>query len=384
MTSSQNIAILGSTGSIGTNAIEVVSQLENAKIFALSANSKLSLLCEQAAEHKPDFVIASNQEFANQFQFPDLPESQLWIGGEKLAEIAAHPDVDVVLAAIVGSAGLRSTWAALESGKTVALANKETLVMAGPLAMNLARERNATVLPVDSEHSAIFQALNGEKPENIKRVILTASGGPFRDSSMSDIRNATVKTALNHPTWQMGPKITIDSATMMNKSLELIEARWLFDLPAEKIDVVIHPQSIVHSLVEFVDGSIMAQMSPPDMKLPIQYALTYPDRSVGPTKKLDFTEAFHLDFQPPDFEKFPALLLGKEVAEKGGTTGAVLNAANEAAVAAFLDEKIGFLDITNACREILNHHDFDPNPSLDDLISLDAWARKEILQWIAA
>lgn len=384
MTSSQNIAILGSTGSIGTNAIEVVSQLENARIFALSANSKLSLLCEQAAEHKPDFVIASNQEFANQFQFPDLPESQLWIGGEKLAEIAAHPDVDVVLAAIVGSAGLRSTWAALESGKTVALANKETLVMAGPLAMNLARERNATVLPVDSEHSAIFQALNGEKPENIKRVILTASGGPFRDSSMSDIRNATVKSALNHPTWQMGPKITIDSATMMNKSLELIEARWLFDLPAEKIDVVIHPQSIVHSLVEFVDGSIMAQMSPPDMKLPIQYALTYPDRSVGPTKKLDFTEAFHLDFQPPDFEKFPALLLGKEVAEKGGTTGAVLNAANEAAVAAFLDEKIGFLDITNACREILNHHDFDPNPSLDDLISLDAWARKEILQWIAA
>lgn len=384
MTSSQNIAILGSTGSIGTNAIEVVRQLENARIFALSANSKLSLLCEQAAEHKPDFVIASNQEFANQFQFPDLPESQLWIGGEKLAEIAAHPDVDVVLAAIVGSAGLRSTWAALESGKTVALANKETLVMAGPLAMNLARERNATVLPVDSEHSAIFQALNGEKSENIKRVILTASGGPFRDSSMSDIRNATVKSALNHPTWQMGPKITIDSATMMNKSLELIEARWLFDLPAEKIDVVIHPQSIVHSLVEFVDGSIMAQMSPPDMKLPIQYALTYPDRSVGPTKKLDFTEAFHLDFQPPDFEKFPALLLGKEVAEKGGTTGAVLNAANEAAVAAFLDEKIGFLDITNACREILNHHDFDPNPSLDDLISLDAWARKEILQWIAA
>ena len=250
--------------------------------------------------------------------------------------------------------------------------------------MDLARERNARVLPVDSEHSAIFQAINGEKAENIKRVILTASGGPFRNSSISEIRNATVKTALNHPTWKMGPKITIDSATMMNKSLELIEARWLFDLPAEKIDVVIHPQSIVHSLVEFVDGSIMAQLSPPDMKLPIQYTLTYPDRSTGPTEKLDFNEAFRLDFQPPDFEKFPALLLGKEVAEKGGTTGAVLNAANEGAVAAFLDEKIGFLDITKACREILNHHDFDPNPSLDDLIALDAWARKEIIQWIAA
>lgn len=384
MPSLQNIAILGSTGSIGTNAIEVVNQLENAKIFALSANSRLSLLCEQAARHQPEILIAASHEHAAPFCFPDLPNSQLWIGEDKLVEIAAHPDVDVVLAAIVGSAGLRSTWAALEAGKTVALANKETLVMAGPLAMDLARERNARVLPVDSEHSAIFQAINGEKSENIKRVILTASGGPFRNSSLSEIRNATVKTALNHPTWKMGPKITIDSATMMNKSLELIEARWLFDLPAEKIDVVIHPQSIVHSLVEFVDGSIMAQMSPPDMKLPIQYALTYPDRSVGPTEKLDFSEAFCLDFQPPDFEKFPALLLGKEVAEKGGTTGAVLNAANEGAVAAFLDDKIGFLDITNACREILNHHDFDPNPSLDDLIALDAWARKEIIQWIAA
>lgn len=256
--------------------------------------------------------------------------------------------------------------------------------MAGPVAMRLARENSAEILPVDSEHSAIFQALQGEKRESIKRVILTASGGPFRNSSLEQIQSATVEEALNHPTWDMGPKITVDSATMMNKSLELIEARWLFDLPAEKLDVVIHPQSIVHSLVEFEDGSVMAQMSPPDMKLPIQYALTYPDRFPGPSEKLDFGQVFQLDFQPPDYDKFPALLLGKEVAKKGGSAGAVLNAANEAAVAAFLDRRIRFPDITKACREVFDHHDFDPDPSLDDLIKYDTWSRKEIQKWIAA
>jgi len=380
----RKIAILGSTGSIGTNAIQVVNSLDNYELFALSAHSKLQVLGEQVIANRPAFAVASDPETARKSTFPDVDETDSLIGHDHLETIASHPDVDVVLAAIVGAAGLRSTWAAIESGKQVALANKETLVVAGPLAMSLAKQRNATILPVDSEHSAIFQALNGENPKNIRKVILTASGGPFRNASMDELRCATVKSALNHPTWQMGPKITVDSATMMNKSLELIEARWLFDLPAEKIEVVIHPQSIVHSLVEFVDGSVMAQLSPPDMKLPILYALTYPDRSSGPTEKLDFREAFHLDFQPPDFEKFPALLLGSEVARNGGTTGAVLNAANEAAVAAFLNGQIGFLDITRACRDVLKQHDFDPSPTLDQLISMDLWARKEINKWIAA
>lgn len=390
MHSTQKVAILGSTGSIGKNAIEVVRALPGFDVAALSAHSRLNELCDQVTECQPSFVVASDKVRAEQFDWSRLNVSSAGqtparlTGPDGLEEVVTRDEVDVVLAAIVGSAGLKSTLAAIGASKRVALANKETLVMAGQLAMDLAKETGAQVLPVDSEHSAIFQALNGENRSNIKKVILTASGGPFRNASLEEIQNATVSTALAHPTWQMGPKITIDSATMMNKSLELIEARWLFDLRPDQLDVVIHPQSIVHSLVEFVDGSIMAQLSPPDMKLPIQYALTYPERSPGPSPKLDFTQTFNLDFQPPDYDKFPALLLGKEVAREGGTTGAVLNAANEAAVAAFLDGRLKFLDITKSCREVLNQHNFNSNPDLDELLKLDAWARKEIQQWIAA
>lgn len=397
MNSSQiNVAILGSTGSIGQNAIEVVRSQPGFEIFALSAHSRLDLLSQQAEAYAPRVIVATDESRAKTFDWSELDRFQLQTGltqGEKspilagqagLEAVATHSEVDVVVAAIVGSAGLKSTWAAIEAGKKVALANKETLVMAGPLVMDLAARTGAEILPVDSEHSAIFQAIHGEKRSAVKRVVLTASGGPFRNASMAELQNATVESALAHPTWQMGPKITVDSATMMNKALELIEARWLFDLAPEQLDVVIHPQSIVHSLVEFVDGSIMAQLSPPDMKLPIQYALTYPERSPGPTEKLDFQQPFNLEFQPPDYDKFPALLLGKEVAAQGGTSGAVLNAANEAAVAAFLAGQIAFLDITKACREVLNNHEFNADPDLDELIKLDTWARKEIQKWIAA
>jgi len=283
--------------------------------------------------------------------------------------------------AIVGSAGLTGTWAAVNEGKTVALANKETLVMAGPLVMQRASECGATVLPVDSEHSAVFQALQAGRREDLKRIVLTASGGPFRDATREQLENVTVDEALAHPTWDMGPKITVDSATMMNKALEIIEASWLFNIPPEQVDVVIHPQSVVHSMVEFKDGSILAQLSPPDMKLPIQYALSYPERWECPAAKLDLEKALSLDFFPPDEDRFPALTLGHEVARRGGTAGAVLNAANEAAVARFLDGQLRFMDIVPACRAVLDNHDFDPSPTLSQLLELDAWARKETQTW---
>lgn len=392
----KQVAILGSTGSIGKNAIEVVRAHPDFEVIALSAHTRIDELEQQARKCCPRWIIGTCAETAAQSGWPSgsfetvtTPKTQSGkptrlTGSDALEQVVGDPDVDIVIAAIVGSAGLKSTLAAIRSRKRVALANKETLVMAGKLAMDLAAESGAEILPVDSEHSAIFQALNGENRSNIRKVILTASGGPFRTSTRSELENATVETALAHPTWRMGPKITIDSATMMNKSLELIEARWLFDLKPEQLEVVIHPQSIVHSLVEFVDGSVMAQLSPPDMKLPIQYALTYPERTTGPIPRIDFQQAFDLEFEPPDYDRFPALLLGREVAATGGTAGAVLNAANEAAVAAFLDGRIGFLDITQSCREVLNQHDFSPNPDLDELLTLDQWARKEIQQWIAA
>jgi 1-deoxy-D-xylulose-5-phosphate reductoisomerase len=272
----------------------------------------------------------------------------------------------------------------LDAGKTVALANKETLVMAGPLATRLAEQRGAKILPVDSEHSAVFQALEAGRRRDVKRVILTASGGPFRQHSREQLEAVTVQEALAHPTWDMGPKITIDSATMMNKALEIIEARWLFDLDPDQIEVVIHPQSIVHSMVEFVDGSVIAKLSPPDMRLPIQYALSYPERWPSPAEKLDLSQAFRIDFEPPDENRFPALALGHDVARQGGTSGAVLNAANEAAVAEFLDGHLKFTEIVPACRSILDNHNFDPNPTLDTLIELDRWARQEVTKWVCA
>jgi 1-deoxy-D-xylulose-5-phosphate reductoisomerase len=266
----------------------------------------------------------------------------------------------------------------------VALANKESLVVGGPLVTRLAAEKKARLLPVDSEHSAVFQALQAGRREEVSRVVLTASGGPFRTYTAEQLARVTVAEALAHPTWDMGPKITVDSATMMNKALEIIEARWLFDLDSEQIGVVIHPQSIVHSMVEYRDGSIIAQLSPPDMKLPIQYALTWPSRRAGVAAKLDWSRAMQLQFEPPDFQRFGALKLGLEVARSGGTAGAVLNGANEAAVAAFLDGRLGLADIVPACRSVLENHNFDPNPTLEQVLRLDGWARQEVLRWVCA
>ncbi len=304
-------------------------------------------------------------------------------GDDAVAEIAGHPDVDTVVCGIVGAAGLRGAWAALEAGKRVALANKETLVVAGSLATQLATRTGAKLLPIDSEHSAVFQCLEAGRRTDVKRIVLTASGGPFRGWSKEQLREVTVAQALAHPTWQMGPKITIDSATMMNKALEIIEARWLFGLNADQIDVVVHPQSIVHSMVEFNDGSTVAQFSPPDMRLPIQYALSYPERWSGTTACMDWTKASQLTFQPPDFDAFPALRLGMEVAQRGGTSGAVLNAANEIAVERFLGGTLRFHEIPMAVEAVLKHHTFDSQPTLGDVLRLDGWAREETRKWTA-
>ena len=279
-------------------------------------------------------------------------------GADAIERIAADPDVDTVVSAIVGAAGLRGTWAAVAAGKRVAVANKETLVVAGPLVRQLADETGATLLPVDSEHNAIFQALRSGAPQEVARIVLTASGGPFYGKTAAELENVTPKAALAHPTWDMGPKISIDSATMMNKALEIIEAKWLFNLRADQIEVVVHPQSIIHSFVEFVDGSVIAQLSPPDMRLPIQYALTYPDRVAGISPRMDWKDAMNLEILPPDMDAFPALTLGFEVAKRGGSSGAVLNAANEVAVSRFLQGNLRFNDIPRVCRAVLDHHQF--------------------------
>ncbi len=381
----KQVVVLGATGSIGRSTLEVISHCDaELSTLAISAHQRLDEAAKLAAEMDAPYLIATCPETAAKLKTEIPAGTELVVGTDELCRIATLPEVDVVVAAIVGSAGLAGAWAALEAGKTLALANKETLVVAGPLAMRLAKERNAKIIPVDSEHSAIYQALAAGNREEVKRVILTASGGPFRHHTKEQLAQVTVEQALNHPTWQMGPKITVDSATMMNKALEIIEARWLFDLQPEQIDVVIHPQSIVHSMVEYRDGSIVAQMSPPDMKLPIQYALTYPHRVEGPSARLDLTQSVQLEFAPPDLERFPAIQLGLEVAREGGTTGAVLNAANEAAVASFLDNQMAFTDIVPACRATLDHHNYDPNPSLDELKELDRWARQEVSRWVCS
>jgi 1-deoxy-D-xylulose-5-phosphate reductoisomerase len=378
-----NVAVLGSTGSIGTSALAVIAAADQRlRAIGLSAHARLDLLIEQAREFAPRWVVASDRSAAEAQDWSGLPASvERLVGPEGLETLAAHPDVPIVLAAIVGSAGLRGTWAAIEAGKTVALANKETMVVAGPLVTQLAARTGAKIIPVDSEHSAVFQALQCGRREEVRRVILTASGGPFRNHTKEQLAEVTLEDALRHPTWQMGPKITIDSATMMNKALEIIEARWLFDLRPEQIDVVVHPQSIVHSLVEFVDGSVIAQLGSPDMKLPIQYALEFPRRTPGVAARLDFNERMRLDFEPPDLERFGALRLGQEVARAGGTAGAVLNAANEAAVAEFRAGRMRFNEIVPSCRAVLEQHHFEPQPALETLLELDAWARQEVVRW---
>jgi len=378
------VVILGSTGSIGRSTLSVIEHDGGKRLRAwgLSAHTSGTSLVEQARAFRPRFVTVTDPELTELVRRA-LRGSDVEVleGLEGIVRMVQDPATDRVLSAIVGAAGLEGTWAALEAGKTVALANKETLVVAGPLVMELARSRGACLLPVDSEHSAIFQALQAGAHKDVRRVILTSSGGPFRGKSRRELRDVTADEALKHPTWQMGPKITIDSATLMNKALEVIEARWLFGLEPDQIEVVIHPQSVVHSMVEFVDGSVVAQLSPPDMRLPIQYALTYPDRHPCPGPRFDLTRPSTLNFEPPDRETFPCLDLGFEVMRRGGTAGAALNAANEAAVTRFLGGEIGFLDIPRACRAALDSHTFDSHPSLDQLWKVDALARLEVQCW---
>jgi len=363
--------------------LDVVEYLpKRLQAFGLSAHTSLDLLLQQVERWQPRFVTITDENVDRKAQGLRLPgRTRLLHGVDGLATMVRDPEVDVVVTAIVGAAGLQGTWLALEAGKTVALANKETLVMAGPLVMELSRRHNAQVLPVDSEHSAIFQAMRAGQPSEVARVVLTASGGPFRGRKRADLEDVTVDEALRHPTWRMGPKISIDSATMMNKALEVIEARWLFDLDPDKIEVIIHPESIVHSFVEFKDGSILAQMSLPDMRLPIQYALMFPERIPGPARKLDWNELGTLRFEKPDMETFPALELGFEVARRGGTCGAVLNAANEAAVGGFLEGAMSFLDIPRACRAVVENHHYSARPTLSELSAIDCWARQEVVRW---
>ena len=376
----KKIAILGSTGSIGRNALRVIDALgPRYQVSALSAHSNVRLLAEQAMQYKPKVIAVTNPDYDKELR-ELIGDSDIEIipGPDGLIEIAQLEEVDIVLTAIVGSAGLPAVLAAARSGKQLAIANKEPLVIAGELLMKEAKDNGSTVLPVDSEHSAIFQAMQSGKREEVNKIILTASGGPFRQASVEDIKNVSLEQALSHPVWDMGPKITIDSATMMNKAFEVIEARWLFDMPAEKIDVLIHPESIVHSLVEFVDGSVIAQLGEPDMCLPIQYALTYPARVAGITKPLWLDRIGNLTFETPNLEVFRALALGFEVARIGGTAAVVFNAANEAAVEEFLAGRINFVTIIELIENCLDKHNVKKCVTLEELLEADSWARREV------
>jgi 1-deoxy-D-xylulose-5-phosphate reductoisomerase len=378
----KRIAILGSTGSIGKNALRVIDSLgPEYKIIALSAHSKVELLAEQARQYKPGFVAITNSDYAEELRdfIGDL-DIEILAGPDGLIKIAELQEVDIVLTAVVGAAGLPAVLAAGRKGKRLAIANKEPLVIAGELLKKEIKKNGGVILPVDSEHSAVFQAMQSGSKEEINKIILTASGGPFRQATTEDIQNVTLEQALAHPVWDMGPKITIDSATMMNKAFEIIEAHWLFDIPVEKIEVLIHPESIVHSIVEFVDGSMIAQLGEPDMCLPIQYALTYPARVAGIARALRLEEIGTLTFEKPDLETFRALSLGYEVARTGGTAPVVFNAANEAAVEEFLAGRIKFVNIIEIIENCLNRHNVKTTVSLEEVLDADAWARREVAE----
>ncbi len=388
----RRVAILGATGSVGSAAVDVLRHLAASdrdcrwRLHGISGHANLAGLHQIACDLSPRRVVLSDGDCDAAARSPldswaKRTGARIDVGAERLVDLAADPEVDTVVAAIVGRAGVESTLAAVAAGKRVALANKETLVVAGDLVTQAAKQSGAELLPVDSEHSAIFQCLaSGAAPA---RLVLTASGGPFRNWTVPQMQQATVDQALAHPTWQMGRKISIDSATMMNKALEIIEARWLFDIPADQIAVVIHPQSIIHSMVEMIDGSTLAQISQPDMRLPIQHALTFPRCLPGNTPRMDWSQASQWTMQPVDPERFPAISLGFEVARAGGTAGAVLNAANEAAVGLFLDGQIRFTDIVTACQVALARHNHEKNASIDRLLQLDRWAREEVFRWQA-
>lgn len=372
----RRIAILGSTGSIGRQALDVIAQHPDIfEVELLTANTSSDLLIRQALEFKPNAVVIRDESRYREVAEALQPHYiKVFTGMQSICDLAAGENVDMVLTSMVGFSGLEPTIAAIRAGKTIALANKETLVAAGEIVMRLAAEHHAAIIPVDSEHSAIFQCLQGARGAAIEKIHLTASGGPFRTWTREDIAKAGKKQALNHPKWQMGSKITIDSATMMNKGLEIIEAKWLFGTDADRINVVVHPQSIIHSMVEFADGAVLAQMGHPDMREPIQYALGYPERLPLNNRKLDFTELEQMTFAAPDMEKFPAIALAYESLRRGGNMPCVMNAANEAAVAAFLQERIGFYDITDIAGQCMERIGYIASPSLDDIFESNALA----------
>ena len=377
----KRLAILGSTGSIGRSALSVVdAHPSRLQVAALAAGDNVAMLAEQIEKYRPAVAAIATAAGADRLRSAlGTPKTEIVAGPGGLSAVATHPDVDIVICASAGTAGLEAVLAGIEAGKTIALANKEVLVMAGELVTDAARRRGVSILPVDSEHNAIHQCLHGRSVTEVRRLILTASGGPFRELAPDDLERVGPEAALRHPTWQMGRKITIDSATLMNKGLEVIEAHWLFGVDADRIDVVIHPQSIVHSMVELTDGSVIAQLGVTDMRLPIQYACSYPDRWQTALPALDLTRAAKLEFHEPAHDRFPCLALAYRALRTGGTLPVVLNAANEVAVEAFLDGKLGFMAIPRVIEKTMNGHDVERVSTLDTVRRVDRWARSQAL-----
>ena len=374
----RQLAILGSTGSIGTQALEVVSEHSDLfEVYALTANNQVDLLINQARKYMPEVVVIANER-----KYPELKEAledlpiKVWAGADAIAQMVQSEPIDMVLTAMVGYSGLRPTISAIKAGKAIALANKETLVVAGELIMKLAAEHKVPILPVDSEHSAIFQCLTGAYDNPIEKILLTASGGPFRRKTLEELATVTKAQALRHPNWTMGAKITIDSASMMNKGFEMIEAKWLFDVTPDQVQVVVHPQSVVHSMVQFEDGAVIAQLGSPDMKLPIAYAFSFPTRMRSMAPRLDFNQYSTLTFEEPDMERFRNLAFAFEAARQGGNMPCILNAANEVVVAAFLQDRIGFLQMSDVIERTMRKASFIVNPSYEDYVATDTEARR--------
>ena len=374
----RQLAILGSTGSIGTQALEVVSEHSDLfEVYALTANNQVDLLINQARKYMPEVVVIANER-----KYPELKEAledlpiKVWAGADAIAQMVQSEPIDMVLTAMVGYSGLRPTISAIKAGKAIALANKETLVVAGELIMKLAAEHKVPILPVDSEHSAIFQCLTGAYDNSIEKILLTASGGPFRRKTLEELATVTKAQALRHPNWTMGAKITIDSASMMNKGFEMIEAKWLFNVTPDQVQVVVHPQSVIHSMVQFEDGAVIAQLGIPDMKLPIAYAFSFPTRMRSMAPRLDFNQYSTLTFEEPDMERFRNLAFAFEAARQGGNMPCILNAANEVVVAAFLQDRIGFLQMSDVIERTMRKASFIVNPSYEDYVATDTEARR--------
>ena len=374
----RQLAILGSTGSIGTQALEVVSEHSDLfEVYALTANNQVDLLINQARKYMPEVVVIANER-----KYPELKEAledlpiKVWAGADAIAQMVQSEPIDMVLTAMVGYSGLRPTISAIKAGKAIALANKETLVVAGELIMKLAAEHKVPILPVDSEHSAIFQCLTGAYDNPIEKILLAASGGPFRRKTLEELATVTKAQALRHPNWTMGAKITIDSASMMNKGFEMIEAKWLFDVTPDQVQVVVHPQSVIHSMVQFEDGAVIAQLGIPDMKLPIAYAFSFPTRMRSMAPRLDFNQYSTLTFEEPDMERFRNLAFAFEAARQGGNMPCILNAANEVVVAAFLQDRIGFLQMSDVIERTMRKASFIVNPSYEDYVATDTEARR--------